>query len=183
LVAFIALHHYLSVMSVLVSGLASAAALPVRIDRMPLDAALTDDGKFSLAATLWHRDQAEGGARRFAAEMRRLFAPDPAHVIDTAAAALPDWRVIDFVPHPFVLDGEDASDLCLGAIRQVPARMAAEQTYGLLVAEGLPACFAVAAGSQVYRRAMFPFRAADGRVTRVATLIRPLSGRMAPPAH
>ena len=45
----------------------------------------------------------------------------------------------------------------------------------VMVAERLPACFLVAMGTHVYQRAMFPFFDRNGHVTRVATLIRPLT--------
>lgn len=147
----------------------------VRVDRVSLAEALAYNGKFSLAHALWLRDHAEDQALPFAVEMRRLFAPDPAHVIDTTAHSLLAWRIIDFDHHPFVLDGEDASNLRLGAIRQAPARIAAEQTYAVVVAERVPACFTVSMSIRVYQRAMFPFLDLTGQVSRVVTLIRPLT--------
>jgi hypothetical protein len=162
-------------MSVVEPVYVPAEHAPVRVDREPIERALARDGKFSLAEALWHRDPGQDGALPFAGEMRRLFGPDPAHVLDTSDPNLLAWRFIDFDQHPFVLDGEDASDLCLGAIRQAPARIAAEQTYAVVVAERLPACFTVSMRSRVYRRAMFPFLDRRGRVSRVVTLIRPLT--------
>lgn len=147
----------------------------VRIDRLPLDQAQARDGKFSLAETVWRRDNCEAATLPFVAAMRRLFDPDPAHVIDTTPEHVLAWRIIDFDHHPFVLDGDDASNLCLGAIRQAPARIAAEQTYAAVVDERLPACFQVAMSIRVYQRAMFPFFDANGHVSRVVTLIRPLT--------
>ncbi|MCW0235052.1 MAG: hypothetical protein OJJ21_15735 [Ferrovibrio sp.] len=147
----------------------------VRVDRIPLPTARLNDGKFSFAETLWCRDSAAGAALSFTADMRRLFSPDPAHVIDTTPQNVMAWRIIDFDHHPFVLDGEDASNLCLGAIRQAPARIAAEQTYAAVVAEKLPACFQVSMSVRVYQRAMFPFFEKDGSVSHVVTLIRPLT--------
>jgi hypothetical protein len=153
----------------------------VRIDHISLVVAQTRDGKFSLAETLWCSNSAEEAAPAFAAEMRHLFQPDPVHVLDTTPDNVLSWRIIDFDRHPFVLDGEDASNLCLGAIRQSPARIAAEQTYAVVVAERLPACFLVAMTNHAYQRAMFPFFDRSGRVTRVATLVRPLSPTTPPP--
>ncbi|MEK9968435.1 MAG: hypothetical protein VW600_04810 [Ferrovibrio sp.] len=147
----------------------------VRINHISLVVAQGRDAKFSLAETLWCSDSDEAAVTSFITEMRRLFHPDPAHVIDTTADSVLSWRIVDFDRHPFVLDGEDACNLSLGAIRQAPARIAAEQTYAVVVAERLPACFLVAMTNYAYQRAMFPFFSRDGRVTRVATLIRPLS--------
>lgn len=147
----------------------------VRIDRIPLAQVQARDGKFSLAEAVWCRDNGENATLPFVAAMRRLFAPDPAHVIDTTAEHVLAWRIVDFDNHPFVLDGDNVSNLCLGAIRQAPARIAAEQTYAAVVAEKLPACFQVAMSIRVYQRAMFPFFDANGQVSRVATLIRPLT--------
>lgn len=147
----------------------------VRIDRVPLAQLQARDGKFSLAHVVWTRDNSEAAALPFVKAMRRLFAPDPAHVIDTTPEHVLAWRIIDFDHHPFVLDGDDVSNLCLGAIRQAPARIAAEQTYATVVAERLPACFQVAMSIRVYQRAMFPFFDANGHVSRVVTLIRPLT--------
>ena len=147
----------------------------VRIDRIPLAQAQARDGKFSVAETLWSRDNRETATLPFVAAMRRLFDPDPAHVIDTTPEHVLAWRIVDFDHHPFVLDGDDVSNLCLGAIRQAPARIAAEKTYAAVVAERLPACFQVAMSIRVYQRAMFPFFDGNGHVSRVATLIRPLT--------
>lgn len=147
----------------------------VRIDRIPLAQAQARDGKFSVAETLWSRDNREAATLSFVAAMRHLFDPDPAHVIDTTPEHVLAWRIVDFDHHPFVLDGEDVGNLCLGAIRQAPARIAAEQTYAAVVAERLPASFQVAMSIRVYQRAMFPFFDANGHVSRVATLIRPLT--------
>jgi hypothetical protein len=153
----------------------------VRIDHISLVVAQARDGKFSLAETLWCSDSGEAAVAAFVAEMRHLFHPDPVHVIDTTADNVLSWRVVDFDRHPFVLDGDDASSLCLGAIRKAPARIAAEQTYAVVVSERMPACFLVAMTNYAYQRAMFPFFDGGGRVTRVATLIRPLSPPVPPP--
>lgn len=147
----------------------------VRIDRLPLADVLRRDGKVGFAETLWRRDHAEDMALPFAAEMRRLFRPDPTHVIDTTPHDVLAWRIIDFDYHPFVLDGENAENLRLGDIRQAPARIAAEQTYAVVVAERTPACFLISMSIRVYQRAMFPFLDVTGQVSRVVTLIRPLT--------
>jgi len=153
---------------------------PVRLDRIPLAVMLVRDGKASLAEAVWRRDPALRRAAAFIAAMRRLFAPDPAHMIDTTAAEVAAWRIVDFDRHSFVLDGDDASNLCLGEIRQTPARLTAEHTYAGVAAERRPACFRVTMATRVYLRLMFPFHDGTGRVARVVTLIRPQAAPAAP---
>jgi hypothetical protein len=168
--------------------------IKVRLDRKPLAEAVAEDWKVSLALRAWTIDTTQQAAPAFLANMRRIFNPDPAHMLDSSSPFMAEWRFIDFRPHPFVMDGAQHRHTEIGQIREHPVKYAAEQTYGLLVRDAEPACFTVSMPDRVYQRLMLPFFGREHpsaaptarphlqlvtatRVTRVVTLIKPITAR------
>lgn len=165
----------------------------VRLDRLPIEDAARGDWRVSLALRAWQAAVQHDDAETFLANMRRVFAPDPAHLTDCTASDLQGYRIVNFSPHPFVMDGAEHTNTAIGEIREIPVRIAAEETYGLVAREGMPAAFMVSMPSRVYRRLMLPFfgyvdplgssrqqrvRLASARtVTRIVTLIHPILQR------
>lgn len=134
----------------------------VRLDRRTLEQAADEDCKTSLALKAWHVAQHRSAAKPFLDNMRRIFRPDPAHMLDTSSPCMAAWRFTDFIPHDFVMDGQQHTDTLIGAIREHPVKYAAEQTYGVVVREQQPACFLVEMNNaRLYRRLMLPFFDAD----------------------
>ncbi len=82
--------------------------------------------------------------------------------------------MVDFQRHPFVMDGGDYKDIRLGTLNFLPARIAAEQTYGMVVAMREPLLFTVSMPQRIYERALLPFFGVRNEVTRIATLVRPI---------
>ncbi len=171
--------------------IASPNAL-VRIDRLAIDEVGLTDWRVAMALRSWQVDPHDTAAETFLVNMRRLVAPDPAHLTDTSPNDLPDWRIVNFCRHPFVMDGAEHTNTAIGAIREQPVQIAASETYAQVVRDGLPACFLVNMSTRVYQRSMFPFFGnskpsllAQGRVrlvppmrvTKVVTIIRPLVQR------
>jgi len=167
--------------------------IEVRLDRKSPETVADEDWKTSLALKAYSVDQHGSAAPLFLQTMRRIFAPDPAHLVDTTPPCMDAWRFIDFIPHDFVMDGAQHTDTLIGTIREQPAKYAAEQTYGVVVREAQPVCFIVEMNhTRIYRRLMLPFFDADHangntprrlrhlqltpptKVVRVVTLITPI---------
>lgn len=141
----------------------------------------------------WSNRNEAGAAKGFLDLLRRIGNPDPAHLTDTSPNDLAAWRIIDFCRHPFVMDGAEHTNTPIGGITALPVRIAAAETYGIVVRDKVPAAWLVSMPDRVYQRCMFPFfgyqeeEASAGRrrlrvispmrVTKVVTMIKPIVSR------
>lgn len=155
-----------------------AGKATVQIDYTDIHEAAHGDVKTSLALAIYHRSGTEEkDALAFLKRVRWAFSPDPAHMVDTSARAILDYRMMDQEPDAFVMDGERCQGQYLSEISSPLAREVATHTYFHVKQTAQPALFTVTMPERVYRRLMFPFHN-GGQVTRIVTLVHPLLNRM-----
>lgn len=149
----------------------------VQIDYTEIREAAAADGKTSLALAIYERfGKRSSDAPAFLKRARWVFAPDPAHMVDTSAEAVEEYVMVDQERHSFVMDGEHYVGRPIGVIESGPAKEVAMHTYSQVKQLGLPAFYTVSMPERVYQRIMFPFVTA-GKVTHVVTLVHPLLSR------
>ncbi len=149
----------------------------VQIDYTDIGEAAAADGKTSLALAIYERfGKRSADAPAFLKRARWVFAPDPAHMVDTSAQAVEDFVMVDQELHAFVMDGERYVGRPIGVIESEPAKEVAMHTYSQVKSLAKPAFYTVSMPERVYQRIMFPF-SGNGIVTHVVTLVHPMLSR------
>jgi|GEM_PF-3062017 len=149
----------------------------VQIDYTDIREAALTDSKASLALAIYERSgRHTRDAMAFLKRARWVFAPDPAHMVDTTATDMADFIMLDHEPNHFVMDGERIQGQKLADASSPLAKAVAIHTYGQVKQLGIPAFYTVAMPERVYHRIMFPFGEA-GSVSRIITLVHPILHR------
>jgi hypothetical protein len=149
----------------------------VQIDYTDIREAALSDSKASLALAIYERSgRHTRDAMAFLKRARWVFAPDPAHLVDTSPDDVGNFIMMDQEPNPFVMDGERIQGQRLSEASSPLAKAVAIHTYGQVKRLDCPAFYTVAMPERVYHRIMFPFGEA-GNVTRIITLVHPILHR------
>lgn len=150
----------------------AAVTLEITID--DIETVARTNARVARALRLYRaRPQSVVGAHQFLTDCRNAFDPDPAHLVDCSAEDPLDYRMRNYIPHSFAMDGERCQGQRMREISSPLALTVAMETYPRVKAAACPHFFTVDMAERIYHRAMFPF-SQNGQVSLIVTVVEPL---------